>query len=138
MTAGHFMLLALLFVKMDVEPRLWALARDFQTAFLPSFANELWRSSFFLLSSLFIYLALSLPNFIFRSMILKDDVMADITAPWKSTWRLRDLAHDNVMPTVLLFVTVRVFFYQALGIKFNQYYVLVFALSQLAFGIIYP
>jgi hypothetical protein len=44
MTAGHFMLLALLFVKMDVEPRLWALAGlagDFQTAFLPSFTNEL-------------------------------------------------------------------------------------------------
>jgi STE24 endopeptidase len=137
MTAGHFMLLVLLFVKMDVEPRLWALAGDFQTAFLPSFTNELWRSSF-LLSCLFMYLALSLPNFIFRSMILKDGVMADITAPWKSTWRLRDLARDNVMPTVLLFVTVRVFFYQALGIKFNQYYVPVFALSQLAFGIIYP
>jgi hypothetical protein len=54
-------------------------------------------------------------------MILKDDVMADNAAPWKSTWRLRDLARDNVMLPVLLLVTVSVFFYQALGIKFNQY-----------------
>jgi hypothetical protein len=47
-------------------------------------------------------------------MILKDDVMADIAAPWKSMWRLRDLARDNVIPPVLLFVTVSVFFCQAL------------------------
>jgi hypothetical protein len=47
-------------------------------------------------------------------MILKDDVMADIAAPWKSMWRLLDLARDNVMPPVLLFVTVSVFFCQAL------------------------
>jgi STE24 endopeptidase len=108
------MLLALLFVRMDVRPWLWALVGDFQTAFLPSFTNELWRSASFLLSCLFLYLALSLPNFIFRSMILKDDVMADIAAPWKSMWRLRDLARDNVIPPVLLFVTVSVFFCQAL------------------------
>lgn len=138
MTAGHFMLLVLLFVKMDVAPWLWDLVGDFQTAFLPTLTNEFWRSCLFLIFCLFIYVALNLPNFIFRSMILKDDVMANIAAGWKPTWRLHDLARDNVMPTVLLFVTVSDLFYQACGFKFNKFYVPVFAAAQLMFGILYP
>jgi STE24 endopeptidase len=138
MTAGHFMLLVLLFVKMDVGPWLWTLSGDFQTAFLPSFTNEFWRSCFFLLSCLFIYLTLNLPNFIFRSIIMKDDVKADLAVRWKSTWSLHDLARDNVMPTVLLLITVSVLVYQACGFKFNQFYVLLFAAAQLIFCITYP
>ena len=138
MTAGHSMLLVLLVVHADVLPWLWTIVLDFQAAFLPSYTNEFWRSFLFLVSCMFIYLALNLPNYIFRSMVLNEDVMAHFTARWKSTWSLHDLARDNVMPTVLLFVTISVLLYQAVGIPFNRSYVLVFAASQLAFCFLYP
>ncbi|KAE9372220.1 hypothetical protein N431DRAFT_408305 [Stipitochalara longipes BDJ] len=138
MTAGHFLLLVLLVVQTNAAPGLWVLVGDFQAAFLPSFTNELWRSCLFLFVCLFIYLALNLPNYIFRSMILNEDVTAHFTARCQSTWSLHDLAGDNVMPTVLLFVTISVLLYQVFGVQFNRSYVPVFAASQLVFCFVYP
>jgi len=138
MTAGHYMLLVLLVVHADVLPWLWAIVSDFQAAFLPSFTNEFWRSCLFLVCCVFIYLVLNLPNYIFRSMVLNDNVLADFAACWKSTLSFHDLARDNVIPTVLLFITISVLLYQALGAQFGRSYILVFAASQCLFCFVYP
>ncbi len=132
------MLLVLLFVKLDVGPWLWDLVGEFQITFLPSFTNEFWRSCLFLASCLLIYFAWSGPNLIVRSMTLREDVRESFAARWASTWRLHELAGDNVVPTVLLFVTLSVLFCQALQINFNKNYVEIFAAAQLAFVLIYP
>jgi len=136
MTSGHFMLLVLLVVQTDGFPWLWAVAGQFQAAF--SLADEFSRSVLFLFFCSLIYLALNLPNYIFRSMILNEDMMLNFASRWKSTWALHDLARDNVMPTVLLIVTISVLYYQALGVQFNRSYILVFAAAQLVFCFVYP
>ncbi|PMD26578.1 hypothetical protein NA56DRAFT_654391 [Hyaloscypha hepaticicola] len=138
MKASHSMLLVLLFVKIDVGPWLWDLVGDFQITFLPSFTNEFWRSCLFLASCLFIYLAWSGPNFIIRSMALREDVRESFAVRWASTWRLHELAGDNVVPTVLLFVTLSVLFCQVLQLNFNKNCIEIFAAAQLAFVLIYP
>jgi STE24 endopeptidase len=138
MKASHSMLLVLLFVNMDVGPWLWDLVGDVQITFLPSFTNEFWRSCLFLASCLFIYVAWSGPNIIIRSMTLREGVRESFAAHRGSTWRLHELTGDNVVPTVLLFVTLSVLFCQVLQINFNQHYVKIFAAAQLEFVLIYP
>jgi CAAX prenyl protease N-terminal, five membrane helices len=138
MTASHFFLLVWFFIEMDVAPWLWAFVGELQAGFPPCFANEFWRSFLFLISCLVLYLAFNGPNLIFRSMVLKQDVGAELAAQWKSTWRLHELAGDNGVPTVLLFMAASVLAYQAIEIPFNRSYVLVFAAFQLTFGLLYP
>jgi STE24 endopeptidase len=100
--------------------------------------NEFWKSCLYLLACASIYLALNVPNLAFRSIALKENVLADIAAHWRLTWRLYEVARGNAMPTVLLLITGSVLFYEALGIKFNQWYVPVFMVAQFVFGITYP
>lgn len=137
-TASHSMLMVLLFAMFDVAPRLWALMGNIQTLLPPFFGSEFWRSCLFLLSCCAIYLAVHAPNFAWLSVILKENVWAEFVAQFKSTWKLHELAGDNVIPSVLLVITASILIYQAIGIQFTRSYVLLFGASQLTFGIFYP